>query len=73
MPEPRNQGEVVKKFLEEHTETVKRDKLRIPGLEILHTKPFDEQAETLVNILKSRKGIREIRWVLGEFIEIVWE
>lgn len=47
------------------------DRLRIPGLEELHLQPREEIAATLVNVLKSRKGIKKLVWELGKpYIEL---
>ena len=42
------------------------DKIRIPGLSSLHLKPKDEIAEVLINLLKSRHGVTEVKWRIGE-------
>ena len=54
--------------------TVVTERLQMPGVEILHGRPREEVAEIFANvILKSKKDIVEIRWVLGQFIEISYK
>lgn len=50
--------------------TVETKRLNLPGIEKLHTKPTDEIAAVLTNVLKSHAGVTEVRWVLGECIEL---
>lgn len=52
-------------------ERVTSEKIRIPGVESLHLKNRDEIAEVLVNVLKSRAGIKEIKYVVGKYIEVI--
>jgi hypothetical protein len=46
------------------------DKIIIPGIDILHTRPTDEMIEILVNVMKSRSNIIEFKYVIGKYIEI---
>ena len=55
----------------EDSTVVKR--LRLPGIEVLHTKPTMEIAEVLANVLKSAQGITKIEFVLGKYIELTLE
>lgn len=45
-------------------------KVAVPGIQTLHQKSADEIAEVLTNVLRSQPDITEIRWVVGEFIEL---
>lgn len=46
-------------------------KVMIPGIQALHTKPTVEIAETLALVLRSEPNIVELRYRVGEFIELV--
>ena len=72
LPPPRNQQEIVDRFLAQEDKVV-TEKLRIPGIETLHTKTVDEIAATLANVVRSRAHLLEIRWSIGEFIEVTFE
>lgn len=48
-------------------------KVVIPGLNILHTKPIEDIAEVLALVIKSQNNIVEIRYVLGEYIELTYD
>jgi hypothetical protein len=54
-------------------EEVTTDRLRLPGIEGLHLRPVDEIAETLAVALKARPNVREVRYVIGEYIELTME
>lgn len=45
-------------------------RIRLPGLESLHTKSTKEIAEVLAIAIKSEPNVIEIRYRLGEFIEL---
>lgn len=47
--------------------------LALPGIESLHQKPTTDVAAALANVLKSRPGIVELRWKIGNVIELVVE
>jgi hypothetical protein len=51
------------------TQTVK---VSIPGIEYLHTRTTFDIAEALANVLKSQRDIVEVRYVLGEYIELTY-
>lgn len=63
----RTQEDLVRVIPEEKVVT---DILKIPGIEDLHNKSFEEMAEVLANIIKSRRGMVELKWVIGERIEV---
>lgn len=46
------------------------DRLFLPGIEKLHEKSTQEIADVLANVLRSRANIRELRYVVGEYIEV---
>jgi hypothetical protein len=46
------------------------ERIVIPGLQTLHNKTADEIGQALGLILKSRSNITEIRYKIGEFIEL---
>jgi len=48
-----------------------REKVSLPGIKTLHEKSTTEIAESLAIILKSRMGIVEMNYKVGEFIELV--
>lgn len=72
MPRITSQQDLVRQYVQEHDEFDVTEKLRIPGIEELHRRPFDEQAEVLANVLKCRTNVSEIRWVIGKYIEVSW-
>ena len=45
-------------------------KISVPGLESLHQKPTIEIAEMLALVLRSEPNIIELRYRVGEFIEL---
>ena len=49
-------------------ETVSR--IAMPGIKTLHTRPLPEIAASLAAVLKSQSSIKEVRYVIGEYIEI---
>jgi hypothetical protein len=46
------------------------ERVSMPGIEELHLKHFDEIAECLTTIVKSRDNIVQLKWVIGEKIEL---
>jgi len=48
-------------------------KVVVPGIESLHTKSATEIAETLSLVLRSQKNVREVRYIVGEYIELTYE
>jgi hypothetical protein len=68
-----NQQDIVRDYVIQNKDTNKEvtDRLKWPGLSELATKPKEEIADTLVNILKSRANITRINWEIGQYyIEI---
>lgn len=45
-------------------------RLAMPGIKTLHTRPLPEIAASLAAALKSQSDVKELRFVVGEFIEI---
>lgn len=68
----KSQNEVIEQELQasvkEFTEMVK-----LPGIDKLHTKPSDEIGLVLANLVKSRPGIKVIKFVIGSHIEITYD
>jgi hypothetical protein len=68
----KTQNEVVEQELQsttkEFTEIVK-----LPGIDKLHTKPFDEIGLVLANLIKSKAGITALKFVVGSHIEITFD
>lgn len=65
----RSQGDIVANdspYTPEQTTT----KIAVPGIRSLHTRPTEEIAEVLSNVLRSKSNVVEIRYVLGEYIEL---
>ncbi|MAG39527.1 hypothetical protein CMI41_00985 [Candidatus Pacearchaeota archaeon] len=46
-------------------------KVAVPGIKNLHLKSSEEIALTLSNIMRSQSNVTEIRYVLGQYIELV--
>jgi len=45
-------------------------KVAVPGIKNLHMKSVEEIADTLSNVIRSQNNVTEIRYVLGEYIEL---
>lgn len=54
-------------------EKLETRKVMIPGLNILHTKPVEDIAEVLALVIKSQNNIVELRYKIGDCIELVYE
>jgi hypothetical protein len=67
-----NQTEVVRKAIETERREEVKEKIKLPGIETLHTKSMEDIAEVLTNVIKSKTNIKEMRWVLGSYIELTW-
>jgi hypothetical protein len=67
----KNQAELVEQAMEVKPQLTSV-KLKLPGITTLHTKSFPEVAETLVNALKSQANVTEVRYVIGEYIELTY-
>jgi hypothetical protein len=70
MPRQTTQADIVKTDQGYVPKTLS-EKIKIPGIENLHEKPTDEIAEVLATVLRSRSNVQEVRYVLGEYIELV--
>ena len=68
----RTQSDLVTEELLSQPRTTK-EKLRLPGIEKLHTKTKEEIAETLAMVLKSRPNIVQLDYVVGKWIEVTLE
>lgn len=47
-----------------------KEKIRLPGIEVLHQKSKEEISEVLTMVLKSRANIIGLNWVIGSHIEV---
>jgi len=65
----RTQEDLVKEDQGYRSEEVTR-KITLPGLKELHTKSTKDIAEVLAVAIKSEPNVIEIRYRLGEFIEL---
>lgn len=66
---PKTQDDIVRESKGyQPVEVVK--KVRIPGIEQLHTKPLAEVAEALSIVLKSHSNVTQFTWKLGSHIEL---
>ena len=45
-------------------------RIAVPGIQSLHTKPTEQIAEVLSNVLRSHSNVVEIKYVLGKYIEL---
>lgn len=45
-------------------------RLPMPGIKTLHHRPIPEIAASLAAVLKSQSDIKEMKYVVGEYIEI---
>lgn len=43
---------------------------KLPGIKNLHNKSIENIAAVLMTVLKSQPNIKEVRWVVGEYIEL---
>lgn len=69
MIKKKTQADHVTEMLENKPETVV-ERVSMPGINELHLKHFDEIAECLTTIVKSRDNIVQMRWVIGDRIEL---
>ena len=46
------------------------ERIAFPGIKTLHEKPTAEIAEALALALRSRQNVVEVRYKIGEFIEL---
>lgn len=69
---PKTQDDIVRQDQGYQPSEVVR-KVRIPGIEILHTKPVNEIAETLANVLRSERSIKKLTYTVGKDIELTVE
>ena len=46
-------------------------KVVVPGIQSLHTRSTEEIADVLSNIIRSRSNVIEIRYVLGQYVELI--
>lgn len=73
MPAFKTQADLVRERSADEPRVI-TERLQLPGVEVLHGRPREEVASILANVvLKAKKDMIEIRWVLGEFIEITYK
>lgn len=70
MPAAKSQGDLVREAMGVQPEE-ERIKINVPNLKSLHTLPTAEIAEVLTMVLKSQANIVELKYRLGESIEVV--
>ena len=68
---PKNQNEVVEQALN-NSEKISTEKIKLPGIEHLHTKSTDEIATVLANVIKSKAGMISMNFIVGSHIEITY-
>lgn len=54
-------------------EKLSTKKVIVPGIETLHTKSAADVAEVVSLILRSQTGIKEFKYVIGEYFELTYE
>ena len=52
--------------------TLQKEQIAFPGIKLLHERPTAEIAEALALALKSRGNVIELRYKVGEFIELTF-
>lgn len=65
----KNQSDLVRENTDRKLPQV-TEKVFLPGIQYLHTKPIEEIANALAAVLKSRQNIKSLTYKLGEYIEI---
>lgn len=63
---PKTQADLVPEEKQLFTDIVK-----LPGIELLHTKSADEIGAVLANFIKSRPSMTSMTFVIGKHIEVV--
>lgn len=69
MLQPKTQGDIVKQDMGVQPEEI-RTKVNVPDVKKLHTLPSADIAEVLTMVLKSQANIVEVKYRVGEFIEV---
>lgn len=71
---------MIKKTQDDHVKELKDkeyslvvNKVRVPGIETLHNKSREDICIALSNVLKTQPNIKELRWVIGEYVELTSE
>jgi len=73
MPAFQTQADIVRERSADEPRVV-TERLQLPGVEVLHGRPREEVANILATVvLKAKKDMVEIRWVLGQYIEISYK
>ena len=67
----KNQDDIVKESLGFKEKELTR-KVMLPGLQELHTKPIADIAEALSLVLRSEGDIVELKYRVGQFIEVTY-
>jgi hypothetical protein len=68
----KTQNELVEQELQASTSEV-TEVVRLPGIATLHTKPSDEIGAVLANLIKSKSGIKSMKFVVGSHIELTFD
>lgn len=68
---PKNQTEVLEQALN-NTDNMITEVVKLPGIATLHTRPTDEIATVLANLLKSKATMVSMNFVIGSHIEITY-
>jgi predicted transcriptional regulator len=68
----KTQNELVEQELQTNTKDV-TETVRLPGIATLHTRPSEEIAVVLTNLIKSRSGIKALKFVVGSHIELTFD
>ena len=66
---PQTQDDIVRQDQGYKPQEVTR-KVLLPGIEQLHTKPVNEIAEVLANVLRMERGVTKFTWEVGKHIEL---
>jgi len=57
----------------EPEEPIVTDTLRPAGIQNIHIQPANEIAEWLANVLKARRHVKKIEWLIGDCVKITYE
>jgi hypothetical protein len=68
----KNQNDLVQQELNNNSNLI-TETIKPPGIDILHTKPIDEIAAVLANLLKSRGNLKAFKFVVGSHLELTFD
>ena len=71
MSDATNQTELLRDQIQSQNQSV-TEKLRLPGIETLHERSASDIASALANVIKSRKGITSLTFVVGSHVEVTY-